>query len=249
MEMVDATIRLFRSALWAVVALVLAPVAFAQVPQAGEVRQLVTFSFLPGKSSEALALFTDHAVPLYRENDAMKSFRGFREVESPVPLDLIVVSAFDGMAGMDASNTALRGLASAAGTSIGALYGGIAALSSGHTDQFVEMLPALGIGDATSKRLTAFVWYQVVPGASSRFEAALAADVVPAEQLAGTPSSTGRFLISDGWHYLRMLAFDSLEDYQAYWSLMAGGDRERVDELTVRRREVVVASIPDFEVR
>ena len=223
--------------------------ASSQIPETGEIRQLVTFSFLPGKGAEAIGLYVDHAIPLYEKNPSMKSFRGFREVESPVPLDLIVVSAFDGMSGMDASNAALGSLASAAGTSIGALYGGIAALSSGHTDQFVEMLPALGTGDATSKRLTAFVWYQVIPGASSRFEAALAAEIVPAEEGTGIRSSTGRFLISDGWHYLRMLAFDSLAEYQEYWSRTATAGHENIDTLTARRREVVVAGIPDFDVR
>jgi hypothetical protein len=233
----------------AVLVLISPMAASGQVPETGEVRQLVTFSFLPGKSADAIGLYVDHAIPLYEKNPAMKSFRGFREVESPVPLDLIVVSAFDGMAGMDASNSALRGIAAEAGTSIGALYGGISALSSGHTDQFVEMLPALGTGDATSKRLTAFVWYQVIPGASSRFEAALAASVVPAEKTAGTASSTGRFLISDGWHYLRMLAFDSLGEYEAYWSHVATAGHGTIDALTTRRREVVVAGMPDFEVR
>ena len=55
------------------------------------------------KTAEAIALFRDRALPLYERNEPMLSFRGLREVESPEPLDLIVVSAFRGMAGMDES--------------------------------------------------------------------------------------------------------------------------------------------------
>lgn len=44
-----------------------------------------------------MTAFRDHAIPLYRRDEAMLSFRAFREIESPVALDLIVVSAFRGM--------------------------------------------------------------------------------------------------------------------------------------------------------
>lgn len=222
----------------------------AQVPIESEVRQIVTFSFLPGKSGEALAVFRDRAIPLYERDEAMRSFRGFREVESPIQLDLIVVSAFAGMAGMDESNAGLRALAEEAGTSIGAIYGGIGALSSGHTDQFVEMLPALGTGDASSRRLTAFVWYRVLSGQNAAFEQALERTVVPHEELEGIASATGRFLVSDGWSYLRFLAFDSLGDYHAYWSnLRAVGANASLAALTTERREVIVAGVPELSVR
>lgn len=222
----------------------------AQEPVESEVRQIVTFTFLPGKSAEALAVFRDQAIPLYEDNAPMLSFRGFREVESPIPLDLIVVSAFAGMAGMDDSNAMLRGLAAEAGSSMGAIYGGIGALSSGHTDQFVEMLPALGTGDPSSRRLTAFVWYRIVPGQAYAFESALETGVVPWEKAAGIRSATGRFLVSDGWDYLRFLAFDSLADYQNYWSQVgAEGGHARIDGVTAERREVIVAPVPQLAVR
>jgi len=243
--------RRSRSGLLLLALVVLAPQsAWAQEPVASEVRQIVTFSFLPGKAAEAIAVFRDQAMPLYEDNSPMLSFRGFREVESPTPLDLIVVSAFDGMAGMDDSNAALRSLAEAAGTSMGAIYGGIGALSSGHTDQFVEMLPALGTGDASSRRLTAFVWYRVVPGQTHDFETALETSIVPWEEGQGIRSATGRFLVSDGWDYLRFLAFDSLADYQDYWSRVgAEGGHGRIDVLTAERREAVVAPVPALSVR
>jgi len=222
----------------------------AQTAAEAEVRQIVTFSFLPGKSAEALAVFREEALPLYKDNEAMLSFRGFREVESPVPLDLIVVSGFAGMAGMDDSNARLRELAQEAGTSIGTIYSRIGASSSRHTDEFVEMLPAMGTGDPSSTRLTALLRYRIVPGREAAFEAALATVVVPWEAEAGVPSETGRFLLSDGWHYLRFLGFDSLGAYQAYWSgITAETDHARVAELTVERRDVIVAAVPELSVR
>ena len=222
----------------------------AQVPREGEVRQLVTFSFLPGRSGDAIRRYREGAVPLYQQDESMLTFRGFREVESPVALDLMVVSSFDGMAGMDASNARLREVAAAAGTSIGALYGELGALSSAHTDQFVEMLPALGTGDASSRRLTAFVWYRVTPGARPGFEAAMSEVVEGPDRSTGTPSATGRFLVSDGWDYLRMLAFDSLADFQAYQdALSAHPSGRRLDGVIAARRQVILASVPELAVR
>ena len=222
--------------------------AVAQMPVEGEVRQIVTFSFLPARSAEALDLYRERALPLYRADEAMLSFRAFREVESPVPLDLMVVSSFQGMAGMDRSNERLRELAAEDGSSIGAIYGAIGALSSSHTDQFVAMLPALGSGDPASRRLTAFVWYRVEPGRADAFERALASAVVPREAGSGTPSATGRFLVSDGWDYLRVLGFDSLGDYQAYWIDPAGG-AGALAGLTAERRQVIVTGVRELSVR
>ena len=224
--------------------------ATAQVPVESEVRQIVTFSFSPGTGAQAMSLYQNLAVPLFVQDQDMLSFRGFREVESSIPLDLMVVSAFRGMSGMDRSNAALRQMAANAGSSITDIYGEILKLSPGHTDQFVEMILPLGQGDPSSKRLTAFVWYQLEPGMGKAFEQALADTVVPWEAKHDIAGATGRFILSDGWHYLRFLAFDSLGDYQNYWSrLRVETDINRVDRLTVRRREVIVASIPEFSVR
>ena len=248
----SGTTRGYGGALLAVLLLAAgigAPLA-AQEPVDAEVRQIVTFAFLPGKSADALAVFRDRAVPLYANNTPMLSFRGFREVESPRALDLIVVSAFAGMQGMDESNATLRRLAAEAGSSMGEIYGDISALSSGHTDEFVEMFPALGTGDASSKRLTAFVWYRVVPGQAYAFESALETAIVPWERSAGVASATGRFLVSDGWDYLRFLAFESLAEYQDYWArvgLEAG--YARISGLTAERREVIVAPVQELSVR
>lgn len=221
----------------------------AQTPVAGEVRQLVTFSFLPGAAGDAMEAYREQAIPLYRRNEAMLSFRGFREVESPIALDLIVVSSFVGMSGMDASNEALRGLATEAGTSIGAIYGGLAAMSTGHTDQFVEMLPTLGRGDPSATRLTALVWIRVPPGESRAFEDALGA-LLASDDPQAPPSATGRFLVSDGWDYLQFVGFESLGDFQEYrTSLDRSPAGRRLAGLTAERRDVIVANVPVLSVR
>lgn len=122
----------------------LAPLPPSQnVQDLPEVRQLVTFKFSPGKSRDAIALFRDEALPLDQETPPMLRFRGFREAESPEPLDLIVVSTFRGMAGMDASNRTLRERAEKANTSMGELYRRIGALTEHHRDEFIEVDPEL----------------------------------------------------------------------------------------------------------
>jgi hypothetical protein len=214
-----------------------------------EVRQLVTFKFQPGKSGEAIKVFREQALPLYELNDPMLSFRGFREVESPESLDLIVVSAFQGMAGMDRSNSSLAAAAAQAGASVGAIYGKIGALSVSHTDQFVEMVAPLMNGDPTERRLVALVSFQLLPGEGESFERLLADAVLPWEQAAGVPSATGRFLVSDGWHNLRFIGFDSLGDFHDYWTRASESGHGVIDQLTVRRKEIIMAPVPELSVR
>lgn len=224
--------------------------ADAQIPTEGEVRQLVTFRFLPGRAQDAFDLYRRDAIPLYQRDPAMLSFRGLREVESPVPLDLVVVSSFRGMAGMDESNQALGALATASGTSIGAIYGAIGALSSSHDDQFVEMLPRLGNGNPTRHRLVALVWYRTEPGQEQAFEEMVASRLVPWESARGQAGSTGRFLLSDDWSYVRFLGFDSLGDFHKYQSdLRLERWVGEMDGQVRRHRQVILGVMRDFSVR
>ncbi len=214
-----------------------------------EVRQLVTFRFQPGMSGKGMAIFRDQAVPLYRENEAMLRFRGFTEVESPEPLDLIVVSSFRGMAGMDESNGLLTEAAARLGTSVGQVYGAISAVSVEHHDQFVEMLEPLVNGIPEERRLLVLISYQVSPGGSRDFERAIGS-ILPWERGEGIPSVTGRFLVSEGWHYLRFVGFDSLGDFHAYRTGLRGlPEHGLVDALTLRTKEIVVARIAALDVR
>ena len=218
--------------------------AEATVAVESEVRQVVTFKFVPGASGKAVTVFRDHAIPLYRGDEDMLSFRGFREIESPIALDLVVVSAFRSMSGMDRSNTALRE------AGIGTFYSEVGGLIAEHTDQFVEMLPALGSGDPFTRARTIFVWYRIVPGQAQEFERALATSVVPWERASGVPSASGRFLVSDGWDYLRIFGCDSLGAYQDYWADLGRlPGYARVVDVTAKRREVIVAPVPELAVR
>ena len=113
----------------------------SQSSATAEVVQLVTFRFQPGKTSEAIGIFRELALPLYERNPAMLSFRGLREVESPEPLDLVVVSTFRGMAGMDDSNAGLRAAAEEAGTTMGAFYGAMGEVMDSHHDLLAEPPP------------------------------------------------------------------------------------------------------------
>lgn len=223
--------------------------AWSQEAGRDEVRQIVTFSFQPGRTADGVRVFREKALPLYEANSAMRSFRGFREAESPVPLDLVVVSSFDGMAGMDESNEALRRLAEERGTTIGAIYGEISALTSQHTDQFAEMIPGMGRGDPASSPLTAVIWYQIHPDRLDTFETALIR-LAAFEFGDRIPSATGRMLLSDGWDYVRFLGFESLGDYQTYWkTITAARDYGILAGATVRRREVLLSRIPELDVR
>lgn len=220
----------------------------AQEAGGAEVRQLVTFRFLPGAAADAIGIYREQALPLYEQDEAMLSLRVFREVESPVPLDLVVVRSFAGMRGMDASNEALRALAADEGTSIGSIYGAIAARSATHHDEFVEMLPRLANGDPSARSLVAMVRYRTLPGEQARFERTLR-ETSRWEREHAIASETGRFLVSDGWHYLRLLGFDSLGAYQAYWSEVGAAGHGYIDGITALRQEVIVAPVPDLFVR
>lgn len=113
--------------------------------QRSDVRQIVTFLFLPGMTDSATAVYRRELRPAYVADTAMRRFRAYREVESPEPLDLIVISSFDGMEGMDASNAALRALTSS-GRSVFQWYGTLSSITQHHHDQFAEMLPLLAAG-------------------------------------------------------------------------------------------------------
>ena len=242
--------RAIRTGLLALVlAVSVPPGAVAQVPTEGEVRQLVSFTFLPGRSADALTLYRERALPLYREDEHLISFRAFREAESPVPVDLVIVRAFDGMAGMDRSGARLREVASRQGTSIGALYGEIGALSSGHTDEFVEMLPELGSGDPAATRLSVFIRLRLTPHSGAEAEEAMRA-LAAWERGEGIAASTGRFLISDGWDYLRIVGLESLEGLQNYLDRVRDAPGHgALAALVAERRVMVLPAVGDLSIR
>ncbi|MBM4186324.1 MAG: hypothetical protein FJ206_03325 [Gemmatimonadetes bacterium] len=223
-------------------------------PPAGEVRQIVTFLFQPGRAQQAQDIYRSQLVPIYRGLTDLVRFRAFREAESPEPLDLIVVSGYRGMAGMDRANELLR-QPGPAGVSALALYGTLAAMTQWHHDQFAEMLPALS--DPPDRQiepggeLVVFEYLRLVPGGEGRLLASVRAERSSPAALPGIVwSETGRMLVSDGWDVLRIFGVRSLGDWHRYLTArrsMAGF--EAGDRSVAARKTIIVRGLPDLAVR
>ena len=216
-----------------------------------EVRQIVTFLFAPGKSAEAMAIYEQQLVPIYSDVASLLRFRGFREAESPEPLDLVVVSSYRGMSGMDAANESLRRVG-ASGQSAFTLYGALSALTQTHHDQFVELIASLSDTAAIVGGLTVFEYTRVAPGAHARFEAQLANHVRPFERAEHLLqwSESGRMLVSDGWDYLRIFGVRSLGDWQHYLQATRGASFQReLSSLVVTRKTLLLRLDPRLSVR
>ncbi len=207
-----------------------------------EVRQLVTFLFQPGRSAEAMAIYESKLKPIYADVAPLKRFRGYREAESPEPLDLVVVSSYAGMAGMDLANEALR-RPNAAGQSAMSFYGALSAMTQTHHDQFVEMLPALSDTATETATLTVFEYVRVSPGKQTLYERGLMTDVRPFERANRLYqwSETGRMLVSDGWDYLRIFGITSLGDWHRYQrDARRPGSPFAADTLVAARKTIIL---------
>lgn len=225
----------------------------AQAPAASinEVRQIVTFLFQPGRSAEALAIYDSQLKPIYANTAPLRRFRAYREAESPEPLDLVVVSSYAGMDGMDAANVALRS-PSAPGRSAFALYGALSAIAQSHHDQFVEMLPALSDTPDDSAGITVFEYLRVAPGEQERFSTLLVTGMRRFEREAGLYrwSETGRMLISDGWDFLRIHHMRSLGDWQRYRTFQRSGPLgAAMQPMIAARKTLILRQEPRLSVR
>lgn len=188
-----------------------------------EVRQIVTFLFQPGRAAEASAIYQRQLRPIYADVPTLRRFRAYHEAESPEPLDLVVVSSYDGMAGMDSANSALRREART-GKSAFAIYGTLGALSQSHHDQFIEMMPSLSDSVSSTATLTVFQYIRVAPGMHVDFEVGLRDVVRKSEKDAQLYdwSETGRVLVGDGWDYVRIFGIRTLADWHRYQRFALG---------------------------
>lgn len=225
--------------------------AAAQAEGAGsEVRQIVTFRFAAGRMAEAVGIYRGQLRPIYDGIPSLLRFRGYGEAESPEPLDLIVVSSYRGMAGMDLANEGLR-RPGPRGASALSLYGTLSAMTVAHHDQFVEMLPSLG-DSAGAGGLTVFEYVRLAPGSADEFERLLRDQVRPFErdQQLISWSETGRMLVSDGWDYLRIFGISSLGEWhryqQALWTAPFHSDLQRQ---VAARKSLVTRELPNLAVR
>lgn len=219
----------------------------AQTP---EVRQIITFLWSPGRGADALRIYRDSLMPIYRGIPQYLRHRAYGEVESSEPLDLIEVTAFSSMAGMDSAGPALR-RPGPAGRSAVDLYGALDGITQRHHDQFVVMLPALSDSAADQSGLVVFEYLRLAPGAQRAFESGLGA-LRRAEREAAlySWSETGRLLVSDGWDYLRVYGVPALAGWQRYRELArALPAAAAVDRLVAARKTIIVKAAGGLALR
>ncbi|MCU0649970.1 MAG: hypothetical protein MUF00_18405, partial [Gemmatimonadaceae bacterium] len=145
-----------------------APLAVLRAQDAsatGDVRQIVTFLLAPRAMPQVQAIYADSLRPIYARVPQMLHVRGYREVESPEPLDLVIVTKYASMAAMDSANRALRGFGTFA------LYGAISALAQHHHDQFVAIDPRVSDPPRadSSTALTVFEYLRITPGNAAKY--------------------------------------------------------------------------------
>ena len=216
-----------------------------------EVRQIVTFLFQPGRTADALSIYAERLLPIYADTQPLLRFRAYREAESPEPLDLVIVSAYAGMAGMDAANAVL-GQPHRSGQSAFGLYGELSRMTATHHDQFVEMIAALGDAPGSEGGLTVFEYLRVAPGSHDAFEELLARRVRPFERERSLYrwSETGRMLVADGWDYLRLFGVPSLAGWHAYrTALREAALQKELAPLVAARKTLILRSDPKLSVR
>lgn len=240
----------------AVVALVTAaasPAGARQPVESREVRQLVTFRFLPGQGRAARDIYRRQLVPIYREVEAMRHVRVFGEAESPEPLDLMVVTHYADLAAMDRANRALEQPAPDR-PAVAFLYTQLANLSLGHHDQFVEVIspPATAAPDDT---LEVLEFLRLEPGFAEPFEQQVLASVHAWEQedevrAHVVRSETARFLVADGWDYLRTYAVRSLSAWQAYTAARGRHPAAAaVNRMVAARKTMILRELGELRVR
>lgn len=206
-----------------------------------EVRQIVTFLFQPGRSAEALAIYERQLKPIYENLPDLRRFRAYREIESPEPLDLVVVSSYLGMAGMDAANDGLR-RAPASGPGALELYGRLSGMTQHHHDQFIEMVPALSDSGVAPAPLTVFEYTRIAPGQRAAFEAQMRQVVRPFEQQHRSYlwSEYGRVLLSDGWDVVRIFGIRNLGDWHAYQRILRAMPQADLWDATIAARKTII---------
>ena len=95
--------------------------------------------------------------------------RVFAEVESPEPLDLMVVTHYADLAAMDRANAQLR-RPSPDHPPVGELYQRLSDLSLGHHDQFVELISPPAVAPAPDGALEVLEFFRLDRSIAAAFE-------------------------------------------------------------------------------
>lgn len=231
-----------------------APVAARQPAESREVRQLVTFRFLPGQAQAARDLYRRQLLPIYRETEPMRHVRVFGEVESPEPLDLMLVTHYADMAAMDRANQELERSVPDR-PAVAFLYARLSNMSLGHHDQFAEVLSPPAFAPAPDGTLDVLEFLRVESGFAEAFEQQVLSTVHAWEQQDDVReivvrSETARFLVADGWDYLRTYAIRNLAAWQAYTAARARNPAAAaVNRMVTGRKTLILREIADFRVR
>ena len=225
-----------------------------QLAESREVRQLVTFRWLPGQSRAAREIYRRQLMPIYREIDAMRHVRAFSEVESPEPLDLLLVTHYADLAAMDRANQELaRPVAER--PPVGMLYDRLSNMSLGHHDQFVEVLSPPAFAPTPDGTLDVLEFIRVEAGFAESFEQHVLSTVHSWEQQDDMRdivlrSETARFLVADGWDYLRTYAIRNLSAWQAYAAARGRHPAAHaVNRMVAARKTLILREIDDLRVR
>jgi hypothetical protein len=230
------------------------PLAARQPAEAREVRQLVTFRFLPGQAQAARDIYRRQLIPIYREVEPMRQVRVFGEVESPEPLDLMVVTHYADMAAMDRANQDLERPVPDR-PPVALLYSRLSNMSLGHHDQFAEVLSPPAFAPAPDGTLDVLEFLRVESGFAEAFEQQVLATVHAWEQQDDlreivVRSETARFLVADGWDYLRTYAIRNLAAWQAYTAARARHPGvAAVNRMVTARKTLILREIADLRVR
>jgi hypothetical protein len=229
------------------------PVGAQHPAEAREVRQLVTFRFLPGQLRVARDIYRRQLVPIYRDVETMRQVRVFGEAESPEPFDLMVVTHYADLAAMDRANKALEQPAPER-PPVSFFYSQLANLCLGNHDQFVEVIspPATAAPDDT---LEVLEFLRLEPGFAESFEQQMLASVHAWEledemRSVVLRSETARFFVADGWDYLRTYAIRSLSAWQAYTTARGRHPAAAaVNRMVAARKTMILREMQDLRVR
>jgi hypothetical protein len=226
------------------------PLAAQDLPR--EVRQVVSFRFPPAGLQQALTIYEQQLLPVYRDLPSLARFRAYREAESPEPLDLVLVSTYRSMAAMDRANEELRRVTRAGPPPL-LLYRRLSELGLGHRDELIEMLDTRVPDPGAPDWLDVLEYLRVVPDGGPGLEQVLATRAVPWEE--GLPggllsAESGRLIVGDGWDYLRMYRVRHLAGWQAY--LQARREQDWATDLERHvgaRKVIVLREAPELRVR
>jgi hypothetical protein len=231
-----------------------APAAARQPAESREVRQLVTFRFLPGQAQAAREIYRRQLIPIYREVEPMRHVRVFSEVESPEPLDLMVVTHFADMAAMDRANQELERSVPDR-PPVAFLYSRLSNMSLGHHDQFVEVVSPPAFAPAPDGTLDVLEFLRLETGFAEGFEQQVLSTVHAWEQQDDVReivlrSETARFLVADGWDYLRTYAIRNLAAWQTYTAARARHPAvAAINRMVTARKTLILREIADLRVR